>query len=205
MDFSYSSKSYRVHSPATRLIMESRNVNFMRTPSCILPPPPEEISTQTIPSSNGMDDHNYSAPQTTTFCAISAITIGSWNLFPVRPLTTSPWAGSRPICRWLSCLGRISEITRRNVLVGGASELPPKVLTRESADGGRIAGGRCLTSGVAGVARDSPPGIITGWATAAPTTGTLASRRDTCGCACWQCSAILREVKRQQPFQVLLT
>ena len=40
--------------------------------------------------------------QTTTFCATFAIILACWNLFPLRLLTTSPWAGSQTICRWLN-------------------------------------------------------------------------------------------------------
>ena len=51
-------KSYRVYNPATRRIMESRNVIFIETPSRLLPPPLEETSQQVNPPSNDMDDHN---------------------------------------------------------------------------------------------------------------------------------------------------
>ena len=37
--YSNNSKSYRVYNPATRRIMESRNVNFIETPSRLFPPP----------------------------------------------------------------------------------------------------------------------------------------------------------------------
>ena len=58
--------------------------------------------------------------QTTRFCATFAITLPCWNVFPVRLLATIPWAGSQttPRCHLLE---RISEITRRDTLDGGAS------------------------------------------------------------------------------------
>ena len=48
-----------MYNPATRRIMESRNVVFIETPSRLSPPPLEETSEQVNPPSNGMDDHNY--------------------------------------------------------------------------------------------------------------------------------------------------
>ena len=58
--YSNNSKSYRVYNPATRRIMERRNVIFIEAPSCLFRPPLEETSQQSIISpSNGMDGHNY--------------------------------------------------------------------------------------------------------------------------------------------------
>ena len=59
VEYSNISKSCRAHSPATRRIMESRNVIFIETPLRLFPPPLEETSQQVNPPSNGMDDHNY--------------------------------------------------------------------------------------------------------------------------------------------------
>ena len=55
---SNNSKSYRTYNPATRRIMESRNVIFIETTSRLFPPSLEETSQEIIPPSNGMDDHN---------------------------------------------------------------------------------------------------------------------------------------------------
>ena len=52
------SETYRVYNPATRRIMESKNVILIETQSRLLPPPSEETSPQISYSSNGMDDYN---------------------------------------------------------------------------------------------------------------------------------------------------
>lgn len=59
MGYSINSNTYLVYNPATRRIMESRNVIFIDTPSRLLPPPLEENLPQSLPSGSGMDDHNY--------------------------------------------------------------------------------------------------------------------------------------------------
>lgn len=59
--YSDDSKSYRVYNPATRRILESRNVAFIETPARLFPPPLEESMQQILSPSNGMCDHNYIA------------------------------------------------------------------------------------------------------------------------------------------------
>ena len=60
------------------------------------------------------------ASQTTTFCVIFATTLPRWNLFPLGLLTTSPWAGSQTIHRWLNSW-RGSARSPGETLDGGAT------------------------------------------------------------------------------------
>ena len=58
--YSSNSKSYRVYNPATRCIMESRNVIFIETPSRLLPPPSEgpQLSMQELPPGDNPGRNN---------------------------------------------------------------------------------------------------------------------------------------------------
>ena len=98
--YSNNSKSYRVYNPATRRIMESRNVIFIETPSCLFRPPRKKLRRRLIRHATAWTTTTTS--QTTTVCTIFAITLPCWNRFPVLLLTTSPWAGSQTIHRWLN-------------------------------------------------------------------------------------------------------
>ena len=117
--YSNNSESYRVHNPATRRIMESRNVISIEMPSRLFPPSLEETSQQIISPSNGMDNHNY-------------ITDDDFlrdlrdYLFVLEPLpaasadhiTVGGFSDNLPVAELFE---RISEITRRDTQDGGAT------------------------------------------------------------------------------------
>ena len=108
-------------------------------------------------------------------------------------LTTSPWAGSQAIHRWLNCW-----ITSARSL-GGTQWTEELQDHRKKGDPRgkvyqRIFAGYCSRNTVAcGVTRGSVPGSTTGWITAASTTGTFAFRSDPCGYACRHGSNVVRE------------
>ena len=183
------SNSCRVYNPATRRIMETRNVSFIETPSRLFPPSLEENSRQIIPQSNGMDDHNY----------ITDVEI----LCDLRHYT--------------SVLERLPGTSAGHNTVGGLSDNPPvsplgadqrdhqeghtgrrsfktsteKGYARGIACGWRFVGGRSRTAGAAGVARGSLPRNITGWITPASAAGAFASRIDACNYICRHWSKII--------------
>lgn len=94
--YSNINKSYCVYKPATSRIIESRNSNHNRTPSRLLPRLPDERSTQTIPLSSGIDDHNY----VTDDDVLEVLTVkrrcSVLDPFPVHLQITSPRQGSYP-------------------------------------------------------------------------------------------------------------
>ena len=112
--YSNNSKSYRVYNPATRRIMESRNVVFIETPSRLFSPPLEETSRQTNPPSNGMNDHNYSTDNDFLLdlrdyaSVLESLPGASADHIAVGGLSNNP-----PVAELLE---RISEITRRDTL-----------------------------------------------------------------------------------------
>lgn len=111
-------KSYRFGNSPTRRIMESRNVTSIETCLRLFPPPLEVTSTQTIPSSNGMDVHNYIADDNLRdLCdytsALEPLSGASRYHIAVGGLSANP-----PVA---DLLERTSDITRRDILVAGAS------------------------------------------------------------------------------------
>ena len=118
--YSNNSKSYRVYNPATRRIMESRNIIFIETPSRLFPPPLEETPQQVNPLSNGMDDHNYITDDDDDFLrdlrsytsVLEPIPGASAHHIAVGGLSDNP-----PVTEFVE---RISEIARRDTLDGGA-------------------------------------------------------------------------------------
>ena len=68
----------------------------------------------------------------------------------------------------------------------------------ESIVRGRTARGRCPTAGAADASSGSLLGNTTVWITGPLTTGIFASRRGTCGHACWHCSIIFCEASDQR-------
>ena len=124
--YSNNSKSYRVYNPATRRIMESLNVIFIETPSRLFPPPLDETSQQVNPPSKGTDDYNYITENdfVRNFRDYTSV------LEPLPGasadhITVGRLSDNLPVAqRW----ERISEITRRNTLDGGAAG-PPQELS----------------------------------------------------------------------------
>ena len=117
--YSNNSKSYRVYNPATRRIMESRNIIFIETPSRLFPPPLEETPQQVNPLSNGMDDHNYITDDDDFLRDLRSYTSvlepipgASAHHIAVGGLSDNP-----PVTEFVE---RISEIARRDTLDGGA-------------------------------------------------------------------------------------
>ena len=88
-----------MYNPVTRCIMESRNVIFIETPSRLFPPPLEETSKQVNSPSNGMDDHNITDDDFLRDLRDYTYVL---DRFPALLLTTSPWACSQTIYRWLN-------------------------------------------------------------------------------------------------------
>ena len=111
-----------MYNPATRRIMESRNVVFIETPSRLSPPPLEETSEQVNPPSNGMDDHNYITDDDFLLdvryysSVLEPLPGASADHIAVGGLSDNP-----PVAEPLE---RITEITRRNTLDGGAAGPP---------------------------------------------------------------------------------
>ena len=111
-----------MYNPATRRIMESRNVVFIETPSRLFPSPLQEISQQVSPPSNRIDDLNYITGD--DFLRDLRDYASVWEPLPgasadhiaVGGLSDNPPVAER--------LERISEITRRNTLDGGAAGPP---------------------------------------------------------------------------------
>ena len=119
---SSNSKCYRVYNPVIRRIMESRNVIFIETPSRLLPPPSEVSHTQLLPSSNATKVYNYTSDD--DFCGTFAITLRCWNPLPVLLWTRITSGGLPTNPPVAELLDRISDITRRDILAGGAAGLP---------------------------------------------------------------------------------
>ena len=117
------SKSYRVYNPATRRILESRNAIFIETPSRLFPPPLEETLQQVNPPRNGMDNHNcitdddFLRDLRDYTSVLEPLPGASADHIAVGGVSDNP-----PVAEPLK---RISEITRRNTLNGGAAG-PPK-------------------------------------------------------------------------------
>ena len=117
--YSNNSKSHRAYNPATRRIMESRSVIFIETPSRLFPPPLEETSQQVNPSSNGMDDHNYITDDDVLrdLCDYTSVL----EPLPGASAEVGGLSDNPPVAEPLE---RISEITRRDTLDGGAAGPP---------------------------------------------------------------------------------
>ena len=108
------SRSYRVYHPATRRIMEGRNVIFIETPSRLFPSALEETSQQIVPPCNGMDDHNYITEDNVLrdlrdYTSVLEPLPGADHI-AVGGLSDNP-----PVAELLE---RISEITRKGTLEG---------------------------------------------------------------------------------------
>ena len=71
--YNNNSKSFRVYNPATRRIMESRNVIFIETPSCLFPHHWKKRRSSLIRQATAWT--TTTASHTTTFCATFAITL----------------------------------------------------------------------------------------------------------------------------------
>ena len=133
--YSNNSKSYRESNPTTRRIIESQNVIFIATPSRLFPPPLEETSQQVNLPSNGMDDHYYITDDDFLCdlrdytCVLEPLPGASADHIAVGGLSDNP-----PVAEILE---RISEITRRDTLDGGASGPPQEgaLPGREPTDG----------------------------------------------------------------------
>ena len=171
--------------------MESRNVIFIEAPSRLLPPSLEETSQQVNPPINGMDDHNYITDDyflcdLRDYTSVLELIPGaSADHIAVGGLSDNP-----PLAELLE---RISEITRRDTLDGGAAgpQQEGAMPGGEPMDG--FAGGCSRTTGAGGVTHGSVPGNTTGWITVASRAGTFASRSDSCGYACRHCSKTVCE------------
>ena len=102
--------------------MERRNVIFIETPSRLFPPPLDETSQQVNPPSKGTDDYNYITENdfVRNFRDYTSV------LEPLPGasadhITVGRLSDNLPVAqRW----ERISEITRRNTLDGGAAGPP---------------------------------------------------------------------------------
>ena len=178
--YSNNSKSYRVYNPATRRVMQSRSVVFIETPSRLFPPPLEESSPQINPPNNGMSDHNYSTDDDflrdlRDYTSVLESLLGA----SADHITVGELSNNPPVAELLE---RISEITRRDTLDGGATGPPQEgAMPWGIAYGRSFAGGRSRTTGAGDITRGSVPGNTTGWITDASTAGTFASRSDSCG------------------------
>ena len=107
---SNNSKSCREYNPATRRIMESRNVALIETPSRLFPTPLDVTSKQTNPPSNGLSDYNYSTDDDFLLdlrdhtSVLESLPGASADDIAVGELSNNP-----PVAELLE---RISEITR---------------------------------------------------------------------------------------------
>ena len=115
------SETYRVYNPATRRIMESKNVILIETQSRLLPPPSEETSPQISYSSNGMDDYNiinrdFLRDLRDYTSVLEPLPGASADHIAVGRLSANP-----PMAELLE---RISEITGRDILDGEAAGPP---------------------------------------------------------------------------------
>ena len=119
MGYSNNSKSYRVYNPANLRIMESSNDIFMETPSRLFPLSLEDTSQQIFPPSNDMDDHNYVTDDDFLSdlrdytSVLEPLPAESADHIAVGGLSDNPSVAE--------LLERISEITRRDTLDGGAT------------------------------------------------------------------------------------
>lgn len=158
--------------PGTSRIMESRNVTFIDAHWRLLPPPPEVISTQTASSSNGMDDHNNITDSKclrnlrdyTYTSVLKPLPGASADRKAVGGFSADPPAAE--------LLERISEITRRDILVGGDSgpQLEGAMPRRMPTEGGsQVSAVQLLEQ--PGVSCGSFPRNTTGRMTAASATG----------------------------------
>ena len=120
--YSNNSKSHRVYNPAARPIMESRKAIFIDTPPRLFPSPLEETSQQVYPPRNGMDDHNYVTDDDLLgdlrdITSVLEPTPGAFaDHIAVGGLSDNPQVAE--------LLERISEVTKRDTLDGGAAGPP---------------------------------------------------------------------------------
>lgn len=116
MGYYNNGESCCVYSPAARRILESRNVIFITTPSCLYPPLPGEARMQACGYGHVSDNKNYKyVTDATSFCVSLATTLRWRNSSQTLLSIPSPQAGIKKTCRWLNSWNG-SEITRRNML-----------------------------------------------------------------------------------------
>ena len=128
MRYSSNSKSYRVYNPVTRCLMESRIIIFIKTPSRLLPPPsegPQRFMKELPPADDsGRDNKGHSYITDDDFLR----DIRNYTSVKSRPgsPSTDHITASRRSENILVAkpLGRISAVTRRDLLEDGA--LPGK-------------------------------------------------------------------------------
>ena len=118
--YSNNSKSYHVYNLATRRIVESRNVIFIETPSRLLPTPSYKTSPQLlrweVDSHSYITDNNFLRDIRNLTSVLNPLPSAPTDHITADGLSTNPQGDE--------LLDRISNITRRDVLHGGGSELP---------------------------------------------------------------------------------
>ena len=122
--YSSNSKSNRKYNPVTRCIMESRNVIFIETPSRLLPPPSEgpQPLMQELPPGDDPDrdnkGHNYITDDDFLFDLRNYTSVVGHPGSAFTDHVTASRRSENPLVA--EPLGRISAITRRDMLEDGA-------------------------------------------------------------------------------------
>ena len=137
--YSNNGTSYRVYNPVTRCIMESRNAIFIETPSSLLLPPSEgpQLLMQELPPGDDLDRDNKGHNYITDDDFLRDLRNYTSVVDHPGSVSTDHVTASRRSENTLvaELLGRISAITRRDLLEDGA--LPGEVSpTREVLQGG---------------------------------------------------------------------
>ena len=118
------SKSYRVYNPVTRCIIERRNVIFIETPSRLLPPPSEgpQLLMQELPPGDDPDRDNKGRNYITDDDFLRDLRNYTSVVDHPGSASTDYVAANRRSENTLvaELLGRISAITRRDLLEDGA-------------------------------------------------------------------------------------
>ena len=99
--------------------MGHRNVIFIETPLQPLPPPSGVSHPQLLPSSNATDVHNYTTDSDVSW----ELRDFTWvfdplTIVPAYHMTAGGFSTNLPVAELLD---RISDITRRDILAGGAT------------------------------------------------------------------------------------
>ena len=127
--YSNNSTSYRVYNPVTRCIMESRNAIFIETPPRLLPPPSEgsQLLIQDLPPGDDPDRDNKGHNYITDNGFLRDLRNYTSVVDHPGSISTDHVTASRRSENTLvaELLGRISAITRRDLLEEGA--LPGEV------------------------------------------------------------------------------